>query len=79
MAATNHVQHRLAFFFFDDFERALERRQLWLPYLDDFVSFGTPASFLAPSSTSAVVRLFVDPNNQWLRSGRHKNRSIIAV
>ena len=34
MAAANHVQHRLALFFFDDFERALERRQNLLRIVD---------------------------------------------
>ena len=45
MAAANHVEHGLVLFLFDDFERALERRQLWLRQLDDFVPFGMPSIF----------------------------------
>ena len=36
MRAADHVEHRLPFFLFDDFERALERRQKLLWIVDHF-------------------------------------------
>jgi hypothetical protein len=40
MATANYIQHRLAFFFFNDFERAFERRQNFWRIINRFAVAG---------------------------------------